>query len=195
MFRHRTHSLGMRSRAARGSSRVRRGHHPWMLEGLEGRMLLSGSPTNYTVNLLSDTGASSGTDATTGNPSGDLRWAVNQANANTNTAGSLIQFDPTVFPSNTNEPSLITLSSGLELSETDGPEVIEGPEPNSGTAPVLVGAAKAVVIGDNNTIVVFTVDAGVMATLSNLLITPAYNPVGNSFESDMGGIFNHPAPH
>ncbi|MFI5455752.1 MAG: beta strand repeat-containing protein [Isosphaerales bacterium] len=175
--------MEIRSRAARGRSRVRRGHHLWMLEGLEGRVLLSGNPTTYTVNATTDTGMGSGLK-------GDLRYCIDQANANTNTAGSLIQFDPTVFPSNTNEPSLITLSSGLELSEMDGPEVIEGPEPNSGTAPDLVGAAKAVVIGDNNTIVVFTVDAGVMATLSNLLITPAYNPFGNSFESDMGGICN-----
>ena len=186
---YRIRGLEMRLRAARGSSRVRRGHHPWLLEGLEARVMLSGNPTNYTVNLLSDTGASSGTDATTGNPSGDLRYCVTQANANTNPAGSVIGFDPTLFSVHTNEPSLITLSSGLKLSETDGPEVIEGPAPNPGTPPGLEGA-QGVVIGDNNTIVVFTVDAGVTATLSNLWITPAYNPFGNSFASDMGGISN-----
>jgi len=79
---------------ARQQARARRDHRLWALEGLEGRILLSGNPTYYTVNLLSDTGASSGTDATTGTPSGDLLWAVTQANANTNTAGSVIEFDP-----------------------------------------------------------------------------------------------------
>ena len=90
-----------------------------MLEGLEGRVLLSGSPTIYTVDLTSDTGTSTSTDA------GDLLYCVTQANANTNIAGSEIQFDPTVF--NPATPQTITLASTLELSETAGPEMIDGP--------------------------------------------------------------------
>ena len=54
---------------------------------------------------------------------GDLPYVIDQANANTNTAGSEIEFDPSVFDS----PQTITLSSTLALSETDGPEVIDGP--------------------------------------------------------------------
>ncbi len=79
---------------------------------MEPRLLLSGNPTSYTVNLTSDSGASSGTDASTGNPSGDLLWAIEQANANTNSAGSVIGFDPTVFAT----AQTITLTSTLELS-------------------------------------------------------------------------------
>ncbi len=89
-----------------------------MLEQLEGRVLLSGSPTIYTVDLTSDTGTSTSTDA------GDLLYCVTQANANTNTAGSEIQFDPTVFDPATS-PTII-LASTLDLSETAGPEVIDG---------------------------------------------------------------------
>jgi hypothetical protein len=91
-----------------------------VLEGLEGRVLLSGNPTYYTVNLTSDTGASSGTDGTTGTPAGDLLWAITQANANANPAGSVIEFDPTVFAT----PQTITLSHILVLSGSAGPEVI-----------------------------------------------------------------------
>lgn len=90
---------------------------------LEARVLLSGNPTYYTVNLTSDTGASSGTDATTGDPSGDLLWAVTQANSNANAAGAVIDFDPTAFAT----PQTIALSSTLELSESAGPETIQGP--------------------------------------------------------------------
>jgi len=78
--------------------------------------------------LTSDAGNSSGTDATTGTPSGDLLWAITQANANTNPAGSVIEFDPTVF--NSSSPQTITLTSTLELSETPWPEVIQGPGAN-----------------------------------------------------------------
>ena len=109
---------------ARQQARARRRRRLWALEGLEGRVLLSGNPTYYTVNLTSDTGASSGTDDTHGgHPSGDLLWAITQANANTNTAGSVIEFDPRVFAT----PQTITLSSTLVLSESAGPEVIDGP--------------------------------------------------------------------
>ena len=105
-------------------------------------------PTMYTVNLLSDTDTSSGTDATTGYPSGDLLWAITQANANINPAGSVIGFDPSVFSS----PQTITLSATLELSETGGPEVIDGP-----------GAGLVTVNGGGNGSV-FEVESGVTAT-------------------------------
>ncbi len=124
-------------------------------EGLEDRLLLSGNPTYYTVNLLSDTGASSGTDAATGNPSGDLLWAITQANANTNTAGSVIGFDPTVFST----PQTITLSSTLTLSETAGPEVISGP------------GANLLTVSGNHSVGVFLVNGGVNATIVGMTIS------------------------
>src|SRR5262249_3230814 len=127
----------------------------WVLERLEHRVLLSGNPTYYTVNLTSDTGASSGTDAITGHPSGDLRWAITQANANTNSAGTLIDFDPTIFST----PQTITLSSPLTLSETAGPEVINGP------------GASLVTVSGNHAVQVFSISSGVTATLTNLTIS------------------------
>ncbi len=88
-----------------------------------------------TVNLLSDTGASSGTDPATGHPSGDLLWAITQANANPNTAGSVINFDPTVFGT----AQTITLSRTLELSETGGGRWSTALSP---TTRVVVGAGS-----------------------------------------------------
>ena len=82
---------------------------------LEDRMLLT-SPTVYTVDLTSDTGAGQGT-------TGDIAYVVTQANANTNLAGSLITFDPTVFST----PQIISLLSTLVLSDTKGPEEVESP--------------------------------------------------------------------
>ena len=75
--------------------------------------------TIYTVNAITDTGTGSGT-------TGDLLYCINLANANPNTLGSLIEFDPTVFAT----PQTITLTSTLTLSETAGPEVIDGPGAN-----------------------------------------------------------------
>ena len=77
-------------------------------------------PTIYTVDLTSASGAGSGN-------SGDLVYVIGLANADTNIAGSLIEFDPSVF--NSASPHTITLSSTLVLSETAGPEVIDGPAP------------------------------------------------------------------
>ena len=83
-----------------------------MFEVLEDRTLLAG-PSVYTV-----------TD-TTDNPNdaGSLRAIVNTANNDPNPAGSIIQFNPTDFSG----AHTITLGSPLTLSETPGPEVIEGP--------------------------------------------------------------------
>ena len=106
--------------------------------------------TYYLVNLTSDTGASS--SAT----SGDLLWAITQANANTNTHGSVITFDPTVFAS----AQTILLTSGqLELSDTIGTETIIGP------------GAGLLSISGNHASRVFQVDGGVTASLSGLTIT------------------------
>jgi hypothetical protein len=133
---------------ARKPSAQRRSRRLWALEGLEGRLLLSGNPTIYTVNAITDTGAGSGT-------TGDLLYCINQANANTNTAGSEIQFDPTVFGS----PQTITLSSTLALTETAGPEVINGP------------GANLVTVSGNYSVGVLSVSSGVTATLSGLTIS------------------------
>ena len=70
----------------------------------------------WTVNSLGDSGTGSGF-------SGDLLYCITQANANPNPLGSVIEFDPAVFGS----AQTIALSSTLELSETAGPEVIDGP--------------------------------------------------------------------
>ena len=118
MFRHQQPGFRFRSRSSsRGVTAARR---RWIsvLEGLEARILLSGSPTIYTVDLTSDNGTGSGT-------TGDLLYCISQANANTSTAGSEIQFDPTVF--NSAAPKTITLANALVLDETAGREVIDGP--------------------------------------------------------------------
>ncbi len=117
-------------------------------------------PTAYTVDLTSANGTGSGN-------SGDLVYVVNQANANPNPAGSVIEFDPTVFGS----PRTITVRSTLELTEADGPEVIDGP------------GANLVTVSGKNKMGVFGVSNGVTATLAGLTIAD-----GNA--TDGGGINN-----
>ena len=109
MVGHRLRGLERKLRKSRGGSlaRPRRGRQPWIVEGLEDRLLLSGSPTIYTVN-------STGNGTTGTGDSGTLPYVISQANSNANTAGSEIQFDPTVFAS----AQTITLASTLVLSET-----------------------------------------------------------------------------
>jgi hypothetical protein len=158
MIRHLLLRWDLMSRPTRRRSRARR-HRG--LEQFEERVLLSANPTTYTVNLLSDTGTGTGN-------SGDLAYVVNLANANTNPAGSLIEFDPTVF----GMFRTIALNSTLELSETSGPEVIEGP------------ATSKVVIDGNGTVGDFQVDTGMTAALSQLVVD------NGSTGSDGGGIAN-----
>ena len=112
--------LGNRSHAARQAEARRRRRartdQAWLPEGLEPRCLLSASaaPTVFMVSNTNDSGT------------GSLRAAITNANDNTSPAGSVIEFDPTVFSATT--PQTITLTSGkLELSEFPGPEVIDGP--------------------------------------------------------------------
>src|SRR5262245_18886871 len=131
------------------------------LEGLEGRVLLSGDPTIYTVNSIGN--SSSGTGS-----SGTLPYVISQADANSNPAGSLIEFDRTVFFS----PQTITLSNTLELSETAGPVLIDGP-----------GAAMVTISG-NHAVRVFQADSGVTATIDGLTISGGLNSASG------GGIAN-----
>ena len=145
-------------RHGRKPSSPRRRRRLWALEGLEDRVLLAA--TLYTVNAITDTGAGSGT-------TGDLLYCIDQANANPNTAGSVIEFDPTVFGT----PQTITLSSTLTLSETAGPEVISGP------------GASLVTVSGNNAVGVFSIASGVTATLTGLTIS-------NGSASYGGGIDN-----
>ncbi len=107
------------------------------LEVLEGRALLS----TFTVNSLGDVGSGSG-------DSGDLRYCINQANADDQ--ANTIVFDSTMFGT----PQTITLSSGgqLELSDTGGTQTITGP------------AAGVTISGGGNSRV-FQVDSGVTASI------------------------------
>ena len=80
--------------------RTRRVRRLVMLDGLENRLLFSGGPTVYTVNSTGNATSGSG-------DSGTLPYVIGQADLNTNTAGSEIEFDTTIFGS----PQTITLSS------------------------------------------------------------------------------------
>ncbi len=96
-----------------------------------------GPATVYTVDLTSDTGASTGADA------GDLAYCIGQADLDPNLAGTVIQFDPTVYSAS--NPETITLTSTLELAGPSGPMVIDGP------------GAGAVTISGGGTVGVFQV--------------------------------------
>jgi hypothetical protein len=163
MFRHRMRGLKKQSATSPGGASGRHRRRHWVLEGLENRTLLSGSPTIYTVDLTSDTGTGS-------DNKGDLLYCINQANANTNTAGSEIEFDPAVFQVTTQQS--ITLSATLDLSETAGPEVVVGP-----------GASDLKITG-NDTVEVFSVSSDTTATLSGLTIW------GGMTNQSGGGINN-----
>ena len=113
----------------------------------------------YTVNLI----GGSPTDGS--GTSGTLPYVVAQANANTNSAGSDIIFDSSVF----NTPKTIDLASTLVLSETAGPEVIDA----TGVSPVAVSGG--------NSFGVIEVDTGTTATVTSLTI-------GGGFAIQGGGI-------
>jgi chitinase len=144
---------------SRRGARLRRGRRPAVLEALEDRVLLSTNPTAYTVTDTSDSAADTGS----------LRYAITQANANTDPAGSLIRFDPTVF----SVPRTIALGSTLTLSETAGPEVIEGP------------GSSLLTISGNGAVEVFKVaSTATTATLSGLTVS------GGSAAHNGGGLDN-----
>ena len=126
MFHHWRSASNLTSPASRASSRRPRCLRPILSGALEDRVLLAGFPvipTEYTVNLTSDTGTSTGFDRVTNTPSGDLLWAITQANANSNPDGSIIEFDPTIFNGST--PQTIYLTKTLTLTETAGPIQIQ----------------------------------------------------------------------
>ena len=127
------------------------------LEALEGRALLS----TFTVNSLGDAGTGS-------NDSGDLRYCINQANAN-DQANSIV-FDSTVFGT----PQTVKLNgSQLELRDTGGTQTITGP-------------AAAVTISGGGKSRVFQVDSGVAASISGLTISGGSTSSGNG-----GGLDNN----
>ncbi len=115
MIRHWLSELKKSSQTTR-QSRARRRRQLCVLDALEERVLLS-APT-ATVFMVTNT---------SNNPAvvGSLPSEVKKADANTNTAGSVIEFDKNVFKAST--PRTITLASTLALTETNGPEVIDGP--------------------------------------------------------------------
>ncbi len=140
-----------------------RGRRLWVVEGLENRVMLAA--TVYTVNATTDTGAGSGT-------TGDLLYCIDQANANPNTAGSVIEFDPTVFGTS----QTITLSSTLRLSETAGPEVIKGP------------GANLLTVSGNNAVGVFSVNTGVTATITGQTISQGLATQGGGISDFEGTV-------
>ncbi len=106
----------------------------------------NGSLTTFTVNSLGDALSGSG-------DSGDLRYCINEANADD--GPNQIVFDPTVFST----PQTITLSLGqLELSDTGGTQTITGP------------AAGVTISGGRNSRV-FQIDDGVTASISGVTIS------------------------
>ncbi len=126
------------------------------VEVLEGRALLA----TFTVNSLGDVGSGSG-------DSGDLRYCINQANADDQ--ANTIVFDPTMFGT----PQTITLKGGqLELEDNGGTQTITGP-----------GAGVTISGGGNSR--VFQVDGGVTASISGLTIS------GGSAGGAGGGLVNN----
>ncbi len=152
---------------------ARRRSRLWALEGLEERALLSG-PTIYMVNVATDSAAATGGLGT--GMTGDLRYCISQANGNPSSAGSVIRFASTVFSAS--KPRTITLAAPLTLSETGGPEVIDGP------------GASVVTMSGGEEFEVFSVNTGVTATLSGLAIANGWGG-GNAFiAGGAGGINN-----
>ncbi len=138
-----------------------KGHQP-QLEPLETRVVLS--PTIFTVSDPGNSTSGSGS-------SGTLPYVISQANANPNTDGSEIEFDSSAFSSSS--PQTITLAATLELSETAGPEMIDG------------RGAGTVTVSGGGTVSVFEVGSGVTATLSGLTIS------GGATSGSGGGLYNN----
>ena len=151
------------------------------LDSLEERIVLSPTPTVYTVYLTTDNGA---TSAGFGSGTmGDLRYCINQADADPNPDGTDIEFAPSVFGT----AQTIFLSSKLgtlDLADTatttngspttHGPMTIEGPD-------------AGVTVSGGHKVGVFQVSAGVTASLSGLTIT------GGSATGSGGGLLNQGA--
>lgn len=130
---------------------------------LEERRLLA----TFTVNSTGDSGTGSGT-------SGDLRYCINQANAN-NQANSIV-FDSSVFGT----AKTIALTGGqLELSDTAGTQTITGP-------------AAGVTISGGGTSRVFQIDTNVSVGITGLTITQGNvgSGSGGGLAADGGGTVN-----
>ncbi len=113
-----------RERRRAGSRGGRRRGRAWAPEGLEDRVLLSG--LTYTVNQTTDTGAGSGT-------SGDLRYAITQANAN---PGSTIQFAVSG-----------TIALGSALPDVTADMTIDGPGASNLTVEVTASTPVMTIDG------------------------------------------------
>ena len=138
---------------------------PW-LELLESRVVLS--PTIFTVD-------SAGSGVTGSGTSGTLPYVVSEADANTNAAGSEIEFDSSVF--SLSAPQTITLGATLVLLETAGPEVIDGP------------GADVVTVSGGGAVQVLDIDSGVTASISGLTIANGNAPSGGGIDnSDYGAL-------
>ena len=129
----------------------------------------AGTTSVYTVDLTSDTGA------TTGQNAGDLLYCITLANADQNPSGTVIQFSPSVFST----PQTINLVSGpLVLTNTSTSMAINGT------------GANLVTINGNGTTGVLQVARGVTASLSGLTITGGAALTVGSINGDGGGIDN-----
>jgi fibronectin-binding autotransporter adhesin len=118
--------------------------------------------STFTVNSVGDSPTGIGS-----NDAGDLRYCINQANAD-NQANTIV-FDSTVFST----PQTITLSgTQLELQNAGGTQTITGP-------------AAGVTISGGGTSRVFQVDPGVTASISGLTIS------GGSWAGPGGGMANY----
>ena len=107
-----------------------------------------------------------------GAPAGefDLRGAIDMANILN--AAETITFEPSVFSTS----QTITVSSTLNLTETAGSEVIDGP------------GASLVTVSGNNAVTVFSVASGVTSSFSGLTISGGLG--GGSTGDNGGGIYN-----
>ena len=123
-----------------------------------------GAATTYTVNVTTDTDPTSGGSGS--GTAGDLRYCINQANVNSNPAGSKIVFDLPLSDAGyvATGSWTITTSAPLELSEASGPEVIQGP----GASLTTIRNGR---FDGYNFNFVFQVDSATTATISGLTIT------------------------
>jgi hypothetical protein len=131
----------------------------------------AGTVSVFTVDLTSDTGASTSQSA------GDLLYCVSQANVDANPSGVKIEFDHTVFT--TAAPETIALSSGaLDLTNTSTSISIVGP------------GANLVTITGSSTDGAVEVAGGVTASISGLTISGGTAAPVDGASGDGGAIDN-----